>query len=108
MVHKSFHAHAKPTILFLVATSDDVKVGVSRLIFYPHESAIAVRIRIVDDKLVEGTEAFGVQLVVPDHHKVKGVKLGNPSLATVSIRDGMLSNYMSYLVTSTCVVVFIR
>ena len=77
----------------------------SRLIYYPRESTIAVRVRIVDDKLVEGTEAFGVQLIIPDHHKVNGVKLGNPSLATVLIRDGTYicstTYIMSYLVTST-------
>lgn len=73
----------------LVASSDDVKIEVNRLVFYPDESVSTVIVRIADDKLVEGTEAFGVQLVVPDHHKHNGVKLGNPSLATVFIKDGM-------------------
>ena len=59
------------------------------MIFYPHVSAIRVKIPIKDDKLVEGTEAFGVKLVVPDHHKANGVDLGYPSIATVFIRDGM-------------------
>ena len=59
------------------------------MIFYPHVSVIRVKIPIRDDKLVEGTEAFGVKLIVPDHHKANGVGLGNPSIAIVFIRDGM-------------------
>ena len=76
-----------PTIV--IASSIDVRTGVHRLIFYPDNRAAVVRVRIIDDKLVEGSEAFGVQLTVPDHHKVNGVKLGNPSLAKVVINDGM-------------------
>lgn len=84
-------------MLILAASSDDVKTGVNRLVFYPDErSVIAVRVRIRDDKLVEGTEAFGVQLSVPDHHKLNGVKLGNLSLATVFIKDGMFYNLHSF------------
>ena len=48
-----------------------------------------VRIRISNDSLAEGTEAFGLQLIVPNHHKSKGLKLGNNSIATVFINDGM-------------------
>ena len=86
-------------VLTLVATSDDVKsTGVSRLIYYPYESTIAVTVGIIDDELVEGTEAFGVQLIVPDHHKANGVKLGNPSLATVFIRDGMYVKCVNFFI----------
>ena len=66
-----------------------MRTGVHRLIFYPDSNVIAIRVRIIDDELVEGNEAFGVQLIVPDHHKVNGVKLGNISLAKVVIKDGM-------------------
>ena len=46
------------------------------------------RIGITDDKLVEGTEAFGAQLFLPDHHNSKCLKLGDTSVTTVFIHDG--------------------
>ena len=78
-----------------VASSSDVRTVVHQLIFYPNNSPIIVRVRIIDDKLVEGNEAFGVQLIVPDHHKTNSVKLGNLSLAKVIIKDGMYVLYYS-------------
>ena len=51
-------------------------------------NVIRVKIAIRDDKVVEGTEAFGVKLIVPNHHKANGVRLGNPSVTIVFIRDG--------------------
>ena len=66
-----------------------MRIGTTRLVFYPSDSFQTARVRIYDDKLVEGTEAFGVKLIVPDHHVANGVKLGNPSLTTVYIKDGM-------------------
>ena len=76
--------------LFLVASTDDVAIGITRLVFYPSDDAKAVRVKIFDDRLVEGTESFGVKLIVPDHHIANGLKLGNPSLTTVFIKDGKL------------------
>ena len=64
-----------------------MRIGEYRLVFYPNENAKTIKIKITDDKLVEGTESFGVQLIVPDHHIKNGLKLGNPSLATVFIQD---------------------
>ena len=75
-------------LLIPLANSDDVRTGNYRLIFYPHVNVIRVKIAIRDDKVVEGTEAFGVKLIVPNYHKANGVRLGNPSVATVFIRDG--------------------
>jgi len=83
-------------LLILAASSDDVLTGVYRLVFYPGVNSITIRVKIRDDLLVEGTEAFGVQLIVPDHHKAN-VKLGNPSLATVFIKDGTYF-YISLLI----------
>ena len=60
-----------------------------KLIFNAGVNSLTLKVRLYDDKLVEGTEAFGVQLIIPDHHVANGVKLGNPSLATVFIKDGM-------------------
>ena len=77
-------------MLISVASSDDVKTGVYHLVVYPGVSAVIIKIGIKDDYIVEGTEAFGVQLTVPYHHKAS-VKLGTPSLANVFIKDGMFS-----------------
>ena len=60
-----------------------------KLIFNAGVNSLILKVRIYDDKLVEGTEAFGVKLIIPDHHVKNGVKLGNPSVATVFIKDGM-------------------
>jgi len=57
------------------------------------QNYIYVKVKIFDDKLVEETEAFGVQLSIPDHHKSNGVQLGTPSLATVFIKDGKVINF---------------
>ena len=74
----------------IVANIDDVRTGVYRLVIYPHVSVGTVRVGIIkDDKLVEGTEAFGVQLILPSYHKRIGLKLGNISNAIVLIKDGM-------------------
>ena len=74
------------------ASSDDVRTGTFRLIFSTGYNSKTIKIGIKDDHIVEGTEAFGVQLIVPDHHKAK-VKLGSPSLATVFIKDGTCVTY---------------
>ena len=78
------------TIYFIVvASSYDLSIGVKRLTFRPGVNTLILRVRIYDDKRVEGTEAFGVQLIVPDFHIKNGLKLGRPSLATVFIKDSM-------------------
>ena len=53
-----------------------------------------VKVTIKDDKRFEGTEAFGAQLIVPNHHKRNGLKLGAISLATVFINDGTSCSYI--------------
>jgi len=70
------------------ASSVDVQTGVFFASVPGNQNVIYIKVRIFDDILVEGTEAFGVQLSIPDHHKAVGVKLGNPSHATVFIKDG--------------------
>lgn len=73
----------------IVASSDDVHTGRYLVILNAGVNTKTIRIGITDDKLVEGTEAFGAQLFVPDHHKSKCLKLGNTSVTTVYIHDGM-------------------
>ena len=46
-------------------------------------------IAIKDDKLIEGTEAFGAQLILGGYHRPYCLKLGKPSVTTVFIKDGM-------------------
>ena len=76
----------------IVANSDDVKDGIYRIDFNPGVNSRTIRTGIInDDKLVEGTEAFGMQLIVPKHHKPNGLKLGKISVVTVFIKDGMFS-----------------
>ena len=75
--------------VYSVASSYDVGPGTYTVAFNPGVDSRTVRIKIRNDNLVEGTEAFGVQLIVPNHYKSKGLKLGNNSIATVFINDGM-------------------
>ena len=72
-----------------IASTRDVGTGEAKLIFKTGVNAIHLKVRIHDDKLLEGTEAFGARLIVPDHQKSNGLKLCNPSLVTVFIKDGM-------------------
>ena len=73
----------------IVASSHDVWTGRYLVVFNAGVNTKTFRIGITDDKLVEGTEAFGAQLFVPDHHKDKCLKLGDTSVTTVYIHDGM-------------------
>ena len=75
--------------MYFVASSYDVQPETYAIVFNHSVNSRTVRIKIRNDNLVEGTEAFGVQLIVPSHHKSKGLKLGNNSVATVFIKDGM-------------------
>ena len=72
-----------------VASRYDVQPRTYEVVFNPGVNSRTVRIKIRNDTLVEETEAFGVQLIVPNHHKSKGLNLGNNSIATVFINDGM-------------------
>ena len=76
--------------MYFVASSYDVWPGTYAVVFNPGVNSRTVRIKIKNDDRIEGTEAFGVQLIVPYHHKSKGLKLGNNSIATVFIKDGTL------------------
>ena len=71
-----------------VASSYDVRIGTYRLNFYSSVSTYTVKVAIRDDKLVEGTEAFGVQLILGGYRRPYCLKLGKPSVATVFIKDG--------------------
>jgi len=87
------------------ANSADVHTGTFFAFIAGHQTVVYIKVRIFDDILVEGTEEFGIQLSIPDHHKANGVKLGVPSRATVSIKDGkfVILIFLSVLQTCTCI-----
>ena len=68
--------------------------GEKKLIFNTGVNVMYLKVRIYDDKLLEGTEAFGARLIVPDHLRSSGLKLCNPSDVTVFIKDGMFHLHM--------------
>ena len=72
----------------IVASTYDVRPTRYLVVFNAGVSSKTFKIAIKDDELVEGTEAFGAKLIIPDHHKSKCLKLGDISIATVYINDG--------------------
>ena len=72
-----------------VASNYDVRTGIYRLNINPRVHTVIVNVPMKDDKLIEGTEAFGAQLIVHGYYKPYCLKLGKPSITTVLIKDGM-------------------
>jgi len=72
----------------LIASRADVQTGTFFAYVPGNLNVVYIKVRIFDDILLEGTEAFGVQLSIRDHHKANGLRLGDPSNATVFIKDG--------------------
>ena len=75
----------------LSANNDDVLTGTFFVYVPAHQNEVYAKIQIYDDSIFEGTEEFGVQLYIPDHHKENGVQLGDPSHAVVFIKDGKMA-----------------
>ena len=89
-----YHNYINLTIIILfrftfIASSYDVRTGTYRLNFYSNVNTYIVNVGIKDDKLMEGTEAFGAQLILDGYHRPYCLKLGRPSITTVFIKDGM-------------------
>ena len=80
-----------------------MRTGTYGLKFYPGVNTIIVKIAIRDDRWMEGTEAFGVQLILGGYHRPYCLKLGKPSVTTVFIKDGM---YTPSVVVLICVIIF--
>ena len=76
------------TCLNFTASSYDFEESIKTVGFSPRQSTATVYITIKDDSRVETTEAFQVEILVP-YWYLKGLQLGNPSRATVFIKDGM-------------------
>ena len=66
-----------------------MRTGTYHLNFYSNVNTFTTSIAIKDDKLIEGTEAFGAQLILGGYHRPYCLKLGKPSVTTVFIKDGM-------------------
>ena len=75
-----------------------MRTGTYHLNFYSSVNTFTMNIAIKDDKLVEGTEAFGAQLVLDSYRRPYCLKLGEPSVATVFIKDGMYTLFAGVLV----------
>ena len=83
---------------YFVASSHDVRSGTYHLKFYSTVNAFIVNVAIRDDKWIEGTEAFGAQLILDGYRKPYCIKLGKPSVTTVFIKDGMYTLFAGVLV----------
>ena len=73
----------------IVASTHDVRPTRYLVVFHAGVNSKTFKIAIKDDELVEGTEAFGAKLIIPDHHKSKCLRLGDISVTRVYIIDGM-------------------
>jgi len=79
--------HGYCLCIFITASDSDVQTGKSFIkVFANKAKEVYIKVQIFDDNLVEGTEAFGVQLSI--NHFKKNLKLSHPSRATVFIKDG--------------------
>ena len=70
------------------ASGRDFKVGEYNLDFPVKSNVATVKIPIYDDYIVEGTEAFAVNLYIPDYYRNRYVDHGDPFLTKVIIDDG--------------------
>ena len=74
--------------LHAAASGKDFKVGEYKLYFPVKSDVATVKIPIYDDYIVEGTEAFAVNLYIPDYYRDRYVDYGDPFLTKVIIDDG--------------------
>ena len=75
---------------YTIASSKDFKVGEYKLYFPVSSDVATVKIPIYNDYIVEGTEAFAVNLYIPDYYRNRYVDFGDPFLTKVIIEDGKL------------------
>ena len=76
------------TTIYTTANSRDFKVGEYKLNFSVHSNVATVKIPIYNDYIVEGTEAFAVNLYIPEYYRNRYVNYGDPFLTKVIIDDG--------------------
>ena len=72
----------------ITANSKDFKVGEYKLYFPVSSDVATVKIPVYNDYIVEGTEAFAVNLYIPEYYRKRYVGYGDPFLTKVIIDDG--------------------
>ena len=70
------------------ANGRDFKVGEFKLYFPVSSNVATVKIPIYNDYIVEGTEAFAVDLYISDYYRNRYVGYGKPFRTKVIIDDG--------------------
>ena len=88
MVYTEFHA---------TASGKDFKIGEYKLYFSIKSNVATVKIPIYDDYIVEGTEAFAVNLYIPEYFRDRYVDYGDPFLAKVIIDDGQCKYFLCHM-----------
>jgi len=73
---------------YIAANSKDFTVGNYGLYFPVNSNVATVKIPIKNDQIVEGTEAFEVDLYIANYYKGRNVDYGDPSVTKVIIDDG--------------------
>ena len=71
-----------------LASPHDFEESIQTIQFPFRQSIATCYIKIKDDGLVESTEAFQVEILIPPSFYSHGIKLGSPSKAKVFIKDG--------------------
>ena len=71
-----------------IASGTDFKVGEYKLYFPVKSNVATVKIPIYNDYIVEGTEAFAVNLYIPEYYRNRYVDYGHSFLTKVIIEDG--------------------
>ena len=71
------------------ASYRDFEESLQTVRFSSKQSIATVYIKIHNDNIVETTEAFQVEIIVPYYVSLRGLRLGNPSKVNIFIKDGM-------------------
>ena len=86
----NFYVHNTDNELLLsLASSRDFEESIQIVQFSSRQSTATCYIKIKDDDLVENTEAFEVDILIPHDLHSRGVRVDSPHKAKVYIKDGM-------------------
>jgi len=89
-----------------LASSHDFEESIQTVKFSSRQSTATCYIKIKDDDLVESTEAFQVEILIPRTLYSQRIKFGSPSKVKVFIKDGMLLLLLKNI--STCLRISFR
>ena len=90
--------------VFMLASYSDFEGSIKTVRFSSKQSTATVYIKIKDDKIVESTEAFQVEILIPHYLYFKVIKFGSPSKAKVYIKDGMRA-YNVYCIAINMIII---